>query len=99
MQTILGHKERSGISPGYQSDGAARENARYRIGDAARKDTACQFGYFVRRYCRGIALVLAAQSVRYRSLSFPNSTPDGAEDRASLKAAVGETGRRAAAIA
>ena len=50
------------------------------MGDAARKDTACQFRYFVCRYCRGIALVLATQSVPYRSVSFLDSTPDGAED-------------------
>ena len=47
-------------------------------------------------YPRGVALLVAVQSIRYRGLSFPDRTSDGAEDRGSLKVAIRETGRRAA---
>src|SRR5262249_25350931 len=50
----------------------------------------------------GIALVLAAQSLRYRDLSLPHPASRagaGAESGASLKAAVRETARGAAAVA
>jgi hypothetical protein len=55
--------DEQGKDHGCQSDGAARENACYRVGDTGRKDTACQFGYSVCCYPGGVALVLADQSI------------------------------------
>src|SRR5262249_21683272 len=100
-----GERERLGDQGEYdrfRPDGAVGENARCRIGDPDRKDTAYHFGRSVCDSLRGIALLLAVQSLRYRDLSLPDRT-SGTEDRveggASLNAAVRQTGHSAAAVA
>jgi regulator of protease activity HflC (stomatin/prohibitin superfamily) len=99
LPIILGNVDspapRAGSTPASGNDtttkesttAAVGENARCRLGDPDRKDTTCRFGHFVCRYPRGVALLVAVQSIRYRGLSFPDRTSDGAEDRGSLKVA------------